>query len=57
MGILVLLLCFPVNSAYAMGPLDTVVNGIGDFFAWIIETIVSIFFAILDFFSNAIFGV
>jgi hypothetical protein len=46
-----------IGCAYAMGPVDTVVNGIGDFFAWIIEAIVSVFFAILDFFANLFFGV
>jgi hypothetical protein len=49
-----------ISAAYAQTSLDAA-NGIGDlfydFFAWIIQTIVSIFFAILDFFGQVIFGV
>jgi hypothetical protein len=60
LGILVLLLCFPVNSVYALDE-NAVLNGIGalilGFITFIIEAIVNIFFAILDFFANMIFGV
>jgi hypothetical protein len=61
LGILVLLLCLPVNSVYALDQGNAVLNGIGDlilgFITFIIEAIVNAFFAILDFFANLIFGV
>jgi hypothetical protein len=46
-----------IGCVYAQNPLDAVVNEIGNFFALIIETIMGIFFAILDFFGNLILGV
>ena len=46
-----------IGVVYASGPVDTVVNGIGDLFAQIIEAITEIFFSILDFLGNLIFGI
>jgi len=68
LGILVLLLCFPVNSVYALGQGTAVLNGVGDvlngigdffvgFFTFIFEAFVGIIWAILEFFGKLIFGV
>jgi hypothetical protein len=50
-----------IGCVYASNPFDIVAAGIGElvygFFAWIIEAIVNVFFAVLDFFGNLIFGV